>query len=76
VLKKTNHDILNFTNKAEQFSHKIKINSEYISPLYEIEFKCLKVERYSADSFKLISYKLIEISDYENLKINRVKHGP
>jgi len=70
-----NHDLLILSNNAEQISYEFKVNSEYISPLYELEFKCLNTDHYSSDSFELVSYKMIEITDYEDLKIKREING-
>jgi len=69
-----NHKFLVAAGNNKVTAHKIKFNSDYLSPLYEIEFKCVNPVNYSQDSLELISFKLIEINDYEHLKLIREKN--
>lgn len=56
-------------------TYSISIDSDYVSPLYEIEFKCLNTKNFSQDSFELISYKLIDIENPRNLSFSKNKKG-
>ena len=69
-----NHNtvVVNETDKIKK--HKIKFNTQHLSPLFLIEMRCTNPKNFNKDSIEFISYQKIEISDYDKLSIIEEKN--
>lgn len=69
-----NHNLTTVKKKQEKI-HKIQLHENVLSPLYEIEFKCINPDNYSQDSFEFINYRIVDIKDATNLELIQNKNG-
>ena len=71
--ERLNHQLIPIKESKLKKASKLELYSDYNSPLFVVQLKCLNKESYSADSIEFIAYEFL---DYHQLNKLIVQHVP